>query len=174
MSSIKLKCQIVNVLSLEDIRKQLKRKSWHTKCYTVLSRTEPARADQSKAFKESISEPSLISPWYTTCGSLNPREGAPFKTFLFIVIHCGAMWSPQGARDFAHRLTPPPLTDKTGLPPPVPLLPLLEPRNTTITVVSSWKWRRTPRSIFFKSEYRISRFLAASCIAAFTSLLALP
>jgi hypothetical protein len=40
--------------------------------------------------------------------------------------------------------------------------------------MSSWKWRRTPRSIFLRSEYLISLFLAASCIAALTSLRAIP
>ena len=47
-------------------------------------------------------------------------------------------------------------------------------RNKTITVISSWKWRRTFLSILRRSEYLISRFLAASCRAALTSLLALP
>ena len=47
-------------------------------------------------------------------------------------------------------------------------------KNKTKTVISSWKWRRTFLSIFWRSEYRISRFLAASWRAALTSLLALP
>ncbi|CAL1397447.1 unnamed protein product [Linum trigynum] len=43
-----------------------------------------------------------------------------------------------------------------------------------MTVMSSWKWRLTFLSIFLKSEYLISLFLAASWSAAFTSLFALP
>jgi hypothetical protein len=40
--------------------------------------------------------------------------------------------------------------------------------------MSSWKCRLTPRSIFLRSEYLISLFLAASCIAALTSFRAIP
>lgn len=47
-------------------------------------------------------------------------------------------------------------------------------RNKIMTVISSWKWRRTFLSILLRSEYRISRFLAASCKATLISLLALP
>lgn len=47
-------------------------------------------------------------------------------------------------------------------------------KNKTITDISSWKWRRTFLSILRRSEYRISRFLAASWRAALISLLALP
>ena len=47
-------------------------------------------------------------------------------------------------------------------------------KNTTITVMSSWKWRLTFLSIFLRSEYLISLFLAASWRAAFISLFALP
>lgn len=43
-----------------------------------------------------------------------------------------------------------------------------------MTVMSSWKWRRIPFSIFFKSEYLISRFFAASWRAARTNLFAIP
>lgn len=46
--------------------------------------------------------------------------------------------------------------------------------NTTTTVISSWKCLLTPRSIFLRSEYRISLFLAATCRAALISLLAIP
>lgn len=80
----------------------------------------------------------------------------------------------QGGRVLVGMLIPPPLRDKVGPPTELALLTRLESRNTTITVMSSWKCRRTPRSIFFKSEYLISLFLAASCKAAFTSLRALP
>lgn len=47
-------------------------------------------------------------------------------------------------------------------------------RNTTTTVISSWKCLLIPRSIFLRSEYRISLFLAATRSAALTSLLAIP
>jgi len=47
-------------------------------------------------------------------------------------------------------------------------------KNKTITDISSWKWRRTFLSILRRSEYRISRFLAASWRAALISLFALP
>lgn len=56
----------------------------------------------------------------------------------------------------------------------VPLVIRSEFKNKTITVISSWKCRRTFLSIDRRSEYRISRFLAASCKAALISLLALP
>lgn len=46
--------------------------------------------------------------------------------------------------------------------------------NRTMTVMSSWKCRRTFLSILMRSEYRISRFRAASWSAAFMSLFALP
>lgn len=80
----------------------------------------------------------------------------------------------QGASVLWGRLIPPPLTEMPGNFTVLSLLTRFESRYTTITVVSSWKWRRTPRSIFFKSEYLISLFFAASWSAAFTSLLALP
>lgn len=80
----------------------------------------------------------------------------------------------QGASVLWGRLIPPPLTEMPGNFTVLALLTRFESRYTTITVVSSWKWRRTPRSIFFKSEYLISLFFAASWSAAFTSLLALP
>ena len=69
---------------------------------------------------------------------------------------------------------PQPLTDILGQQTELVLLTRFESRNTTITVMSSWKWRGTPRSIFFKCEYLISPFFAATFKAAFTSLLALP
>lgn len=47
-------------------------------------------------------------------------------------------------------------------------------KNRTITVISSWKCRRTFLSIFLRSEYLISLFFAASWSAALISLLALP
>lgn len=80
----------------------------------------------------------------------------------------------QGASVLWGRLIPPPLTEIPGNFAVLVLLTRFESRYTTTTVVSSWKWRRTPRSIFFKSEYLISLFFAASWSAAFTSLLALP
>lgn len=80
----------------------------------------------------------------------------------------------QGANEFGRKLTPPPRTDRLAHFVELARLTRFESRNTTITVMSSWKCRRTPRSIFFKSEYLISLFFAASCSAAFTSLLALP
>lgn len=80
----------------------------------------------------------------------------------------------EGARILEGRLIPLPFTDRFGPFAVLALLTRLESRNKTITVMSSWKWRRTPRSIFFKSEYLISLFFAASCIAVFTNLLALP
>jgi len=80
----------------------------------------------------------------------------------------------QGASVLGGRLIPPPLTDIFEHLTELALLTRFESRNTTITVMSSWKCRRTPRSIFFRSEYLISLFFAASCKAAFTSLLALP
>nr|GLL19135.1 hypothetical protein BVRB_6g152710 [Ipomoea trifida] len=82
--------------------------------------------------------------------------------------------APQGAKVFAGRVNPPPLTDSVGPLSELALLTRLESRNKTTTVMSSWKCLRTPRSIFFRSEYLISRFFAASCSAAFTSLRALP
>lgn len=72
------------------------------------------------------------------------------------------------------KLIPPPLTDMFGDLTELALLMRFELINTTITVMSSWKCRRTPRSIFFRSEYLISLFFAASCRATFTSLFALP
>ncbi|MFS7981967.1 hypothetical protein Hanom_Chr10g00957221 [Helianthus anomalus] len=66
----------------------------------------------------------------------------------------------------------PPLIDTVG-PFMLALLTRFESRNTPTTLMSSWKCRLTPLSIFFKSEYLISRFFAASCKVAFTSLLAL-
>lgn len=80
----------------------------------------------------------------------------------------------QGAKVFAGRFIPAPLRDIVGLFNELALLTRFESRNTTITVISSWKCRRTPRSTFFKSEYRISLFFAASCKAVFTSLRAIP
>ena len=86
-----------------------------------------------------------------------------------------SMGVAQGARDFARKFTPPPLMDiEEGPLTELALLTRFESRNTTMTVMSSWKCRRTPRDIFFKSEYLISLFLAASCKAAFTNLRALP
>ncbi|KMT06934.1 hypothetical protein BVRB_6g152710 [Beta vulgaris subsp. vulgaris] len=75
----------------------------------------------------------------------------------------------QGARVFAGRLIPPPRRDKVGPLAELALDIRFESRNTIITVISSWKCRRTPRSIFFKSEYLISLFLAASCNAVFNN-----
>lgn len=49
-----------------------------------------------------------------------------------------------------------------------------ESRNTTMTVISSWKCLLTPLSIFFRSEYLISLFFAASLRAVFMSFLAIP
>lgn len=71
-------------------------------------------------------------------------------------------------------LAPPPRRERVGPRCVLALLTRLESRNTTMTVMSSWKWRRTPRSIFLRSEYLISLFLAASCSAAVISLLAQP
>lgn len=47
-------------------------------------------------------------------------------------------------------------------------------RNTTTTVISSWKCLLTPLSIFFRSEYLISLFFAASWSAVLTSFRAIP
>lgn len=69
---------------------------------------------------------------------------------------------------------PPPLTDRLAGFTELARLIRFVSRNTTITVISSWKCLRTPRSIFFRSEYLISLFFAASCRAAFTNALALP
>jgi len=80
----------------------------------------------------------------------------------------------KGARDFVGRVTLPPRRETEGLLLQLALLMAFESRNTTMTVISSWKWRLTPRSIFLRSEYLISLFLAASCIATFTSLRAIP
>ncbi|KAJ0511503.1 hypothetical protein HanIR_Chr11g0552831 [Helianthus annuus] len=67
-----------------------------------------------------------------------------------------------------------------GSPTP-PFIEKLEPifikdgsRKTTTTVISSWKCLLTPLSIFFKSEYLISRFFAATRRAALTSFRAIP
>lgn len=79
-----------------------------------------------------------------------------------------------GARLFAGKFTPPPLRDKEGPLSELALLTRFESRNTTMTEISSWKCLLTPRSIFFRSEYLISLFFAASCSAAFTSRRALP
>ncbi|RRT51950.1 hypothetical protein B296_00042562 [Ensete ventricosum] len=76
--------------------------------------------------------------------------------------HQGAGMVGKGARELAGTLTPPPLTDREGPFNELALLTRLESRNTTTTVMSSWKCRRIPRSIFLRSEYLISRFLAAS------------
>lgn len=87
------------------------------------------------------------------------------------------LWPNQampGANEFGCKLTPPPRMDRLAHFVELARLTRFESRNTTITVMSSWKCRRTPRSIFFKSEYLISLFFAASCSAAFTNLLALP
>lgn len=89
-------------------------------------------------------------------------------------VAAGSVGVVQGARKFGGRLMPPPLTDTLGLRTELARLTRCESRNTTTTVMSSWKWRRTPRSIFFRSEYLISLFFAASCNAVFTNLLALP
>lgn len=75
---------------------------------------------------------------------------------------------------FVGKLMPPPLTEILGLLTELARLTRFESRNTTATEMSSWKCRRTPRSIFFKSEYLISLFFAASCSAVFTNLLAIP
>lgn len=69
---------------------------------------------------------------------------------------------------------PPPLMDKLLIFEELARLIMFVSRKTTTTVVSSWKYLRTPRSIFFRSENLSSLFLAASCRAAFTSFLALP
>ena len=80
----------------------------------------------------------------------------------------------QGTRVLEGRLMPPPFTDTLGILTEPARLTRFESRKMTTTVMSSWKCRRTPRSIFFKSENLISLFFAASCSAAFTNLLALP
>lgn len=80
----------------------------------------------------------------------------------------------QGAREWAGKLIPPPLVDRVE--PLSELAPLTRSalRKTTMTVMSSWKWRRTPRSILLRSEYLISRFFAASRSAALISRRAIP
>lgn len=80
----------------------------------------------------------------------------------------------QGASVLRGIWMPPPLTERLGDLTELALLTKCESRNTTTTVMSSWKCLRTPLSIFFKSEYLISLFFAASCNAAFTNLRALP
>lgn len=67
----------------------------------------------------------------------------------------------------------PPLIESVG-PRQELLLFSLVFRNRTMTVMSSWKCLRTPRSILFRSEYLISLFFAASCSATLISLLAIP
>lgn len=47
-------------------------------------------------------------------------------------------------------------------------------RNTTVTVMSSWKCLLIPLPIFCRSKYLISLFRAATWSAAFISLLAIP
>lgn len=59
-------------------------------------------------------------------------------------------------------------------PVPLNLEDPLWSRYTTITVISSWKWRLTPFSIFFMSLYLISLLFAASATAALTSRFAIP
>lgn len=72
------------------------------------------------------------------------------------------------ARVLCGMLTPAPLTDAEG---PLAWLTRFASEKTTITVMSSWKWRWIPRSIFLRPEYLISRFFAASCS---TSRIAIP
>lgn len=59
----------------------------------------------------------------------------------------------KGAIVFEGRLTPPPLRD-TEVP--------LAAGTSTTTVMLSWKCQKTPQSIFFRSEYVIFLFFAAS------------
>lgn len=82
--------------------------------------------------------------------------------------------SQVGVSVLLRMLAPPPRRERAGPRFVLALLTRLESRNTTMTVMSSWKWRRTPRSIFLRSEYLISLFLAASCSAALISFLAQP
>lgn len=121
-----------------------------------------------------MTAPSLISDVQAD-GSPEFSEGLNnrYNITMTWLLHQVA-FSSMGARVFAGRLIPPPLTDKVGPLVELALLTRFESRNTTMTVMSSWKCLRTPRSIFFKSEYLISLFLAASSNAALTSLRALP
>lgn len=71
-------------------------------------------------------------------------------------------------------MAPPPLIETVELTQEVPLFTADGSIKTTTTVISSWKCLLTPRSIFFRSEYRISLFFAATWRAALTSFLATP
>lgn len=103
------------------------------------------------------------------------RGGEPSRAEMSQLHHVpSSAGGVHGAREFAGRVIPPPLSESGGPLDEPALLIRFESRNTTTTVMSSWKCRRTPRSIFLRSEYLISRFFAASCSAAFTSLRALP
>lgn len=76
--------------------------------------------------------------------------------------------------DLVRPVTPPPALILHVVPRDGTLFIRWESRNTTMTVMSSWKCLLTPLSIFFRSEYLISLFFAAIRSAALTSLLAIP
>ena len=96
------------------------------------------------------------------------------KTTFFRKVRHLRPSSYVGVSVLLRMLAPPPRRERAGPRFVLALLTRLESRNTTMTVMSSWKWRRTPRSIFLRSEYLISLFLAAACSAALINFLAQP